>query len=598
MQPQDTSSSQSNPPQNGPPPSPNQAGDVINPSAQPADNFSSASASAPAVSAGSQTAFQSSVLSPQPIISSSSKGEQAQQKPPRRFKPSKKLTVVLATVLVLLGASAAAYFGYYVPNKPENIWRTALERTGKGYDKLVGYVNTAKYDKGLKYDGSFKVDATELKADGNIKGSSDDQGNSQTSGSISAVGLKVNFNLLTLASQTSVPDLYFKVDGIQGLGSFFGVSDPNFNKAFDSINGQWYFVDHTLLEQSSSADKNQLSISKKDVNDFLNAIGGPTKKYIFTSDTQNMGVVAREQIGREKEDGLNTYHYKVGINKANIKKWNTEVCDNLKDNKLYKTLSFGQDQATIDKECYDTSDIDKLKDSQTADVWVDLHTKLVHKVRFTDSKQPSNYVDVIQNYQGGNKVPLALDFVENLAGETSKGLVNIEYNADTSAIKLTSNFSVSGKEGGTGSIDFTISPNYSAVNVKKPAGAKNVMQLINSLGLSDLSLGGTQSSSKDTERRTDLNALSGQLEVYYTDSGSYPTLANLNDASWRKTNLQGFDDEALKDPDATSPALVSKPQAKAYAYQPAPVGCSDNCSSYTLTATLSDGTPLVKRSLN
>lgn len=587
MQPQDPATPQ-------PPPPANRVGEVINPSAQPANNFSSTSASAADTSAESK----SSALSPQPIISSSSMGEQTQQKPPRRFKPSKKLTVVLAAVLVLLGAGAAAYFGYYVPNKPENIWRTALERTGKGYDKLVGYVNTAKYDKGLKYDGSFKADTSVLKADGSIKGASDDKGNSQTSGSISAAGLKVDFDLLTIVSQTSVPDLYFKVDGLQGLGGFFGVSDPSFNKAFDSINGQWYFADHTLLEQSSSADKNRLSISKKDVIDFLNAIGGPTKKYIFTSDDQNMGVVVRQQVGREKQDNLDTYHYKVGINKDNIKKWNTEVCDNLKDNKLYKTLNFGQDQDTINKECYDTSDIDKLSDSATADAWVDMHTKLIHKVRFTDSKHPSNFVDVIQNYQGGNKVPLALDFVENLAGESSKGLVNIEYNADNSAIKLTSNFSVSDKEGGSGSFDLTISPNDLAVNVKKPAGAKNVMQLINNLGLSDLSLGGTQNRSKDTERRTDLNALAGQLEVYYTDSGSYPTLANLNDASWRKANLQGFDDEALKDPDATSPALVSKPQAKAYAYQPAPAGCSDNCSSYTLTATLSDGAPLVKRSLN
>jgi hypothetical protein len=176
----------------------------------------------------------------------------------------------------------------------------------------------------------------------------------------------------------------------------------------------------------------------------------------------------------------------------------------------------------------------------------------------------------------------------------------------TNTFTVDANFEDSGSDNSKGTFNLTVAPSNEAVKVDKPAGAKTIIQLLNNLGLGDLTSDATGSASaqgnaKDAERKTDLNAMETQLEVYYTDNGSYPSLANLSNASWRKTNLQGEDENAFKDPDGAASTIAAKPQAKAYAYQPSPANCNGSsipCTSYTLTATLSDGTTTQKQSLN
>lgn len=108
----------------------------------------------------------------------------------------------------------------------------------------------------------------------------------------------------------------------------------------------------------------------------------------------------------------------------------------------------------------------------------------------------------------------------------------------------------------------------------------------------------------DTERKTDINAMHGQIEAYYAVQGRYPTLANMNDLAWRSINMKGLDSEALRDPEGASMVLVNAPAKKVYSY--APTGASgktcDNtvtdCTTYTLTATLSTSGSYTKFSLN
>ena len=100
---------------------------------------------------------------------------------------------------------------------------------------------------------------------------------------------------------------------------------------------------------------------------------------------------------------------------------------------------------------------------------------------------------------------------------------------------------------------------------------------------------GVQSKARDTKRQTDINAIQGQVEAYNTNAGFYPTLAQMNTAGFRSTNMKGLDTNALQDPQGGAPTLVASPVAKSYAYAPAPSGCDDtatSCTSYTLTATL------------
>lgn len=117
-----------------------------------------------------------------------------------------------------------------------------------------------------------------------------------------------------------------------------------------------------------------------------------------------------------------------------------------------------------------------------------------------------------------------------------------------------------------------------------------------------VSYSGIQQKARDTERKTDVNALHGQLEAYQAQNGKYPTLTNVNDATFRSTNMKGLDAEALKDPKGSAQTLVATPAANNYAYAVAPATCDNaaggDCTSYTLTATLEGGGTYAKTSLN
>jgi general secretion pathway protein G len=121
---------------------------------------------------------------------------------------------------------------------------------------------------------------------------------------------------------------------------------------------------------------------------------------------------------------------------------------------------------------------------------------------------------------------------------------------------------------------------------------------------------GIQRKARDSERQTDINAVHGQVEAYYAQNGKYPTLANLQDNSaannWVSQNLKGLDPSALKDPNigTTTPYPVGSPTATNYGYAATPSGCDNgaggDCTGYTLTANLENGTGQTysKKSLN
>jgi prepilin-type N-terminal cleavage/methylation domain-containing protein len=114
---------------------------------------------------------------------------------------------------------------------------------------------------------------------------------------------------------------------------------------------------------------------------------------------------------------------------------------------------------------------------------------------------------------------------------------------------------------------------------------------------------GIQKKARDTERKTDVNALHSQVEAYQAQNGKYPSLANMNDTTFRTNNLKGLDNAALADPNnAGSQQLCGSVQANCYAYVATPAGCDNgaggDCTTYTLTATLESGGTYVKQSLN
>jgi general secretion pathway protein G len=110
-------------------------------------------------------------------------------------------------------------------------------------------------------------------------------------------------------------------------------------------------------------------------------------------------------------------------------------------------------------------------------------------------------------------------------------------------------------------------------------------------GLVLFSVQGTQTTSRDSERTTDLETIHGKLEEYYEDKGGYPNTISA-------ALLSGIDPEALVDPRGNSIQIASavSDQVAAmaaanpttttnYEYIPYPVGCNTiTCTGYVLKA--------------
>lgn len=534
-------------------------------------------------------------FNPQPLVVGSPPSKKSS------WLPRKPVPIMLLVILFLLGGSAGAYFGYYVPNKPENIWKTALTNTGKGYDKLSQYAENQfkSNSSGVKLSGGFKIKG-EIAADGTFSGSSDSD-NGEFTASLSATGVKVNLDTRVIKSAGNTPDIYFKLDGLQGIGNLFGGADQQYVDALNGLNGKWYFVDHTLFDQFAQGVNTSMQVTPDDVHSVLKAIGDASKQNIFTSDQSKMAFTVKRNVGKETQDNRKVYHYVAAVNKANLKSYVNTLCGNLKNSNLKKFFNNDPKQLSSDLGCDTASkSVDNFDANRTADVWVDMRTKLIHKIRFTDQNNKDNYFDVGQDYQGGDKFPFRLGFHSKDSGLTTDGSVNITLDTKANSLAIDGAAQDSGSDNFGGSFNLTVSPNNTKVNVQKPANAKTLIELLNDLGFGDI-YSGVQSSAKDTERKTDINALHGQAEAYQATNGYYPTLADFNDSARRAQAFPGLDAEALKDPDGSAAKLVAQPATHVYAYEALPSGCDNNtvqCTDYTLTATLDDGTTYVKQALN
>lgn len=103
------------------------------------------------------------------------------------------------------------------------------------------------------------------------------------------------------------------------------------------------------------------------------------------------------------------------------------------------------------------------------------------------------------------------------------------------------------------------------------------------------SVQGTQTTSRDSERVSDIDNINSKLEEFYSDNGGYPETINA-------ANLAGISPEALVDPggvnieiiDAVSDQVAAQAEDNPtlsinYKYIPYPTGCSGaTCTGYVL----------------
>lgn len=405
----------------------------------------------------------------------------------RRFPRNKLLVSLIVLVLLLTAGAAAFYFGYY--NNPSVIYSQSLANTGKGYDRLIDYADkqAGRYDKGYSGSGSYKIKAAGLSTDGKA-GYKTDGKNSELTFDVGAAATRIKADIRTIQSSGDTPDIYVKASGIKGLGTLLAM--PSLDAELAKLDDQWIAIDHTFIDSLSAAGVGDTDSSPGDtaptraqVIDAARASGQVNKDYLFTTDKDKAVTEVVEKIGSETVDGHNTYHYKVALNKANVKKYIRAQKDALKDSKLNDWLKENGYDKMLDSS-FDAAieSADDIKASDTYDVWMDKDQRVLYKVRFSEKDNPaSNYLDVGLDYKGGSEYPVFLAGKSKADGQTDTFSLTVTIDTDTGKTGLKFGYKTEGSNKSDFTGDFTLQPNDTAPKIEKPDKAKSISEVLSEL---------------------------------------------------------------------------------------------------------------------
>ncbi len=124
----------------------------------------------------------------------------------------------------------------------------------------------------------------------------------------------------------------------------------------------------------------------------------------------------------------------------------------------------------------------------------------------------------------------------------------------------------------------------------------------------------SQKRARDTQRTTDVSALSTQLEVYYNDKGAYPQFSQIDTIGEAKTAFPGLDEGAVDAPSNSAAfdiigTALGGTDISHYSYQAwqadGTTACNtdDACAKFTMTwnkeyLKSGESNPQTKKSLN
>ena len=408
----------------------------------------------------------------------------------KKIKPKWFLPAVFAAILIL-GGGAAAYLTVFQKN-PTSAWKSALKNTANALDSyIINSKNNQK--KGSKIDGNFKV-SSPIAVDGSISGKSY-ASNAELSLDFGAAGARVNSEVKMIAeSENATPDIYFKVSGLEGIDSlltaFGDTESAGVASLFSSVNNQWFFVDHTLIDQASAGSQDSgLTLSPDELNDIATKISAVIRDRLLSTAVDKAVFKINEKYGKEDFDGVSTFKINVAVDKDKFKDFVTALKDSIKDTKLEELLKTGQTDKTLE-EALQFDDMLKQLDSAdfskvNTDVWVEANGGYIRNIRFypMPDQKDSNYLDVgLKLQNGSDKYPIEIKAVFDDSGSKGTFTFGVELDKNTTDATLSFNLDLN-SDGGNVKANGTlaISGSDEQVTPEKPSDAMNIFQLIGGL---------------------------------------------------------------------------------------------------------------------
>jgi len=400
------------------------------------------------------------------------------------------MPAILAGVLIL-GGGAAAYLTVF-QKSPEQLWKSALNNTADGLDSyLTTSMNSEQ--KGFSSEGSFKL-SSPIAIDGEFEGNWYET-NGNMSASFGAGGARITSEVRTIAAENSSnPDIYLKIDGLDGvdelLSSFTGAEGSEISNSLAAINDQWFFIDHTLLDQYTAAagSSDSQAMTEEDLKEVTDKMMLVMRDRMFSVSEDKAIFKIAEKIGKEDFEGTSTYKMRVEVDQTNFKNFVVALKDAAKDTKLEELLKMGQPDQTLEDALSFDNLIEELEKADfskaTADVWVEGNGGYVRNVRFypIEDEKDSNYLDFGMNYTGGDVFPLYIRATMDDNGTKGRLTFGFEPNKTNGDIAMTMNIDISSDSAPIKAEGrLSVKGSNEQVNVEKPTEAQNIFELLGGL---------------------------------------------------------------------------------------------------------------------
>lgn len=387
--------------------------------------------------------------------------------PPGGKPNSKKrlsLTWIIGIITALIVLAGAFVFGYYLPNQPESVYRTGLERSGDVIKELTTELTQAEKIERFSQSAitaELNFTSSDVQASGVLESRFDDARSDSTLdvsyGPDEATQQELNMQVMTdIADDAEFPDVFVNFSGIGQLGleSFF----PGISQYDD----QWIHISSTLIEESLSGVDAEVSpteqeLTAEDYAELMSVVTDVTNEYVFTSDESTAIFENQEYVAEEDINGVSTYKYSVDINRDNVVAYCQDIQERTLQTEVYRKLS-GLDEAAIDSEieslgeqCAVSVD-DTLAEIGSVEMWVDRSYKLVHQIRFYANEE-AGYVDIGQIYDGGDSVT----FFIGSQVEEDEETMQIRLEATTNLESLTTNMEMTASQSGDNGFELVAS---------------------------------------------------------------------------------------------------------------------------------------------
>ncbi|NCX96711.1 MAG: hypothetical protein EBX41_09975, partial [Chitinophagia bacterium] len=238
---------------------------------------------------------------------------------PEPKKSRKKIFVIIGSLLALILLVAAFMVFIYIPSKPENVFKTGLNRSGF-IVKLIS-------DQASKPENTKKLEKTAFKGtisytgnDSSLSGTLDAKFNdtnaiAKLTGKYSEKGqpdknLSVD-TISTMDPNNPLPNIFIKIIGIKALQLdelIPGVGD---------YEGKWLTIDKSVWEKAGVNNEPSVNtknmLTNEDTAQASKAIVDVTREYVLTANPKKAIFENRKFIGKEKNDGVTAHRYAVGF---------------------------------------------------------------------------------------------------------------------------------------------------------------------------------------------------------------------------------------------------------------------------------------------